>query len=193
MRRLLPRAPKIRLDVASLVPTRPAEATVTTDHGTFEFLSPEWIDAAEEIYERHRHHGAGAGLPALVVNLAVDGAPFGDGKVAAHTDTTSGDLLIHRGHAAAPDLTVRLGYETARSLMVDQDPQLAIEALIFGRILIEGDLLALSEAIDLDIAEMPALLQSLNLGGIANLSEVDPVAGQVADELRAITAAQEAA
>ena len=50
-----------------------------------------------------------------------------------HTDTTSGDLLIHRGHSDVADLTVSLGYDTARSLMIDQDPQLAIEALIFGR------------------------------------------------------------
>jgi hypothetical protein len=72
--------------------------------------------------------------------------------------------------------------------MVDQDPQLAIEALIFGRILIEGDLLALSDKANLDVTQMPALLESLNLGSIANLSEIDPVAGQVADELRALTA-----
>jgi hypothetical protein len=189
MRLPLPRLPKIRLIVDNVSPTRPVEVPVITDDGTFVFLSPEWIDAAEEIYERHRHHTEGAGLPALVVNLAVDGAPFGDGKVAAHTDTTSGDLVIRRGHAASPDLTIRLGYDTARSLMVDQDPQLALEALIFGRILIEGDLLALSDKIDMNLAEMPALLESLNLGGIANLAEIDPVAAEVADELRAITAA----
>jgi hypothetical protein len=188
MTRLLPRLPKIRLIVNNVSQSRPVEAPVNSDNGSYPFLSPEWIDAAEEIYERNRHHAAGAGLPALVVNLAVDGAPFGDGKVAAHTDTTSGDLVIHRGHAAAPDLTIRLGYDTAKSLMIDQDPQLAIEALIFGRILIEGDLLALSDKVNLDVTQMPALLESLNLGGIANLSEIDPVAGQVADELRAITA-----
>ena len=188
MNRLVPRLPRIRLTVDRATRSRPVEAIVTTETGTYLFLSPEWIEAAQEIYERHRHHAAGAGLPALVVNLAVDGAPFGDGKVAAHTDTTSGDLLIHRGHAPAPDLTIRLGYDTAKSLMIDQDPQLAIEALIFGRILIEGDLLALSDKVNLDVTEMPALLQSLNLGGIANLSEIDPVAGQVADDLRAITA-----
>ena len=152
------------------------------------FLSPEWIDTAEHIYEQQSHHVAGRGFPALVVNLVVTGAPFATAEVEAHTDTTSGDILIRRGNAAAPDLTFRLDYETARSLMVDQDPQLAIEALILGRIQIEGDLAALSAKTDLDLTQLPALLTSLNLGSIADLSEVDPIAARIAEELRDITA-----
>ncbi len=102
------------------------------------FLSPDWIETAEQIYERHSHHVAGRRFPAFVVNLVVTGAPFAIGDVEAHTDTTSGDLRIHRGNAAEPDLTLSLDYETARSLIVDQDPQLAIEALILGRITDRG-------------------------------------------------------
>ena len=154
----------------------------------YPFLSPEWIDRAEQIYERHRHHVAGRGFPAVVVNLVVTGAPFATDEVEAHTDTTSGDLLVHRGRAAAPDLTVRLDYETARSLMVDHDPQLALEALIHGRIGIEGDLAALSAKTDLDLTQLPALLTTLNFGGMAGLSDIDPVAAGIAEELRAITA-----
>ena len=152
------------------------------------FLSPEWIEMAEQIYERHGHHVAGRGFPALVVNLVVTGAPFGAGEIEAHTDTTSGDILIRRGNAAAPDLTLRLDYETARSLMVDQDPQLAIEALILGRIQMEGDMAALSAKTDLDVTQLPALLTSLNLGSMVGLAEVDPTAARIADALRAITA-----
>jgi hypothetical protein len=152
------------------------------------FLSPEWIEMAEQIYERNSQDVAGRGFPALVVNLVVTGAPFEAGEVVAHTDTTSGDILIRRGNAAAPDLTFRLDYETARSLMVDQDPQLAIEALIFGRIQIEGDLAALSAKTDLDLTQLPALLASLNLGSLAGFTEVDPIAARIAEELRAITA-----
>ena len=72
--------------------------------------------------------------------------------------------------------------------MVDQDPQLAIEALILGRIQIEGDLAALSAKTDLDLTQLPALLTSLNLGSIADLSEVDQIAARIAEELRDITA-----
>ncbi|HEV8627564.1 MAG TPA: hypothetical protein VG034_24260 [Acidimicrobiia bacterium] len=152
------------------------------------FLSPEWIEMAEQIYERNSHHVAGRGFPALVVNLVVTGAPFATGEVEAHTDTTSGDILVRRGGAAAPDLTFRLDYETARSLMVDQDPQLAMEALILGRIQIEGDLAALSAKTDLELTQLPALLTSLNLGSIAGLTEVDPIAARIAEELRDMTA-----
>jgi hypothetical protein len=153
----------------------------------YEFLSPEWIETAEQIYERHGHHVAGGGFPALVVNLVVTGAPFGAGQVEAHTDTTSGDILIRRGTAAAPDLTLRLDYETARCLMVDQDPQLAIEALILGRIQIEGDMAALSAKTNLDLPQLPALLTTLNLGNMVGLAEVDPTAAGIAAELRGIT------
>jgi len=151
------------------------------------FLSPEWIEQAERIYERHRHHVAGRGFPALVVNLVVTGAPFGTGEVEAHTDTTSGDLLVRRGNAADPDLTIGLDYETARSIVVDQDPQLVMEALILGRIRIQGDLVALSAKANLDVTQLPGLLTALNLGRIAGLPEVDPVAARIAEELRAIT------
>jgi hypothetical protein len=72
--------------------------------------------------------------------------------------------------------------------MVDEDPQLAIEALILGRIRIEGDLAALSAKTDLDLTQVPALLTSLNLGSIAGLTEVDPIAARIAEELRDITA-----
>ena len=66
------------------------------------FLSPEWIDSAERIYQRHRHHVAGRYLPALVVNLLVTEAPFTGDEVEAHTDTTTVSLLIHRGPAPHP-------------------------------------------------------------------------------------------
>jgi hypothetical protein len=153
----------------------------------YAFLSPEWIDTAERIYERHRHHVAGRHLPALVVNLVVTGAPFAPDDVEAHTDTTTGDLLIHRGPAAAPDLTVRVDYDTARSLMVDRDPQLVLEALILGRMQIQADIDALSAKTDLDLSQFPALLTSLNLDSLAGLAEADPIAAEIADELRAIT------
>src|SRR5688572_9536265 len=140
---------------------------------SYVFLSPEWIQTAERIYGRHRHHVAGHTFPALVVNLVVTGAPFGAGQVEAHTDTTSGDLVIRRGNVEAADLTLRLDYETGRSLLVDQDPQLAIEALILGRIQIVGDMAALSAKTDLDFTQLPALLMSLNLGSMVGLAEFD--------------------
>ena len=53
---------------------------------------------------------------------------------------------------------------------------------------IEGDLAALSAKTDLDLTQLPALLTSLNLGGLAGLSDVDPAAARIAEALRDITA-----
>jgi hypothetical protein len=47
---------------------------------------------------------------------------------------------------------------------------------------------ALSAKTDLDLTQLPALLTSLNLGSIAGLSEVDPIAARISEELRDITA-----
>jgi hypothetical protein len=146
------------------------------------FLSPEWIDAAEAIYERHQQEHRRGHLPAVVFNLVVDKAPFGDGEVVAHLDTTTGDLRIRRGKAEAPDLTLRTSYDTARSLLIDQNPQTALEGFLLGRILIEGDLAALVGRADIDVTQLPAMF-----GGVESLAEVDPAAASVANELRAIT------
>ena len=146
------------------------------------FLSPEWIDAAEEIYERNRREHQRGRLPAVVFNLVVEKAPFGDGEVTAHLDTTTGDLRIRRGKAETPDLTLRLGYDTARSLLIDQNPQTALEGFLLGRILVEGDLAALAGRADIDVTQLPAIL-----GGVESLADVDPAAGRIASELRALT------
>jgi hypothetical protein len=151
---------------------------------THAFLSPEWIDAAEEIYERHRAEREGRGqLPGVVLNLVVEDAPFAEGEVAAHLDTTTGLLQILRGRADKADLTLRTGYETARSLLIDQNPQAAFEGFLFGRILIEGDMAALASRADIDVAKLPAMF-----GGVETLAEVDPVAARIAEELRDLTA-----
>jgi hypothetical protein len=146
------------------------------------FLSPEWIDAAEAIYERHRRAHERGNLPAVVLNLVVEDAPFADGEIAAHLDTSTGDLRIRRGRAEQADLTLRTGYETARSLLVDQNPQAAFEGFLFGRILIEGDLAALASRADIDVTKLPAMF-----GGVETLAEVDPVAARIAEELRDLT------
>ena len=54
---------------------------------------------------------------------------------------------------------------SARSLgMIELRGRRQAVGLIFGRILIVGDLLALSDKVNLDVTQMPAILESLNLG-----------------------------
>jgi hypothetical protein len=135
---------------------------------THPFLSPEWIDEARRINDEYR--GRTAPVPAEVrVNLVVTDVPFDTGSLDAHVDTSSGELEIETGHIDAADLTLTLDYATARSILVEQDPQAAMSAFMGGRIKVQGDMTKL-----------------LVLQG--QMGAADPVALEVAGRIRAITA-----
>jgi len=133
---------------------------------SFPFLSDEWMAAAKEIRDRH----AGEAPPitqSLRINQVVTGAPFGDGTVESHLDTSSGQLVMEHGHLDEPDVTVTTDYETAKALFVDQDAAAGMQAFLAGKVQVQGDmmkLLAMQTA-------MPA----------------DDLANQIADEIKAIT------
>jgi hypothetical protein len=135
---------------------------------THPFLSPEWIDEARRINDEYR--GRTAPVPAQVrVNLVVTDVPFEAGSIDAHVDTSSGELEIDTGHIDGADLTLTLDYATARSILVEQDPQAAMSAFMGGRIKVQGDMTKL-----------------LVLQG--QMAAVDPVAVEAAGRIRAITA-----
>ena len=105
----------------------------------YPFLSDEWIDEAhairEELQERaptidHR----------VRMNLVVTEIPFGDGALAAHMDTTRGELDIDKGHVDDADMTVTLDYRTAKALLVERNPQAGMQAFMAGKIRVEGDM-----------------------------------------------------
>ena len=75
--------------------------------------------------------------------------PFGDGTVKAYLDTTSGALEFELGELDQPDAVMVTDYKTARSMIVDRDPAIAMQAFLAGRIQVQGDmmkLMALQEA-----------------------------------------------
>jgi len=130
------------------------------------FLSPEWIAEVKTIRDKY----AGQGNPVVQkvrMNLVVTGAPFGDGEVRAHVDTTTGDLLIEQGALDDAEVTVTTDFETARKLFVDQDQQAAMQAFLGGKVKVQGDMTKL-----------------LALQGAAP----DATAQQIAAEVKAITA-----
>jgi hypothetical protein len=134
---------------------------------THPFLSPEWIDEARRIHDEYR--GKTAPVPAEVrVNLVVTDVPFGSGSLDAHVDTTSGELEIDTGHLDATDLTLTLDYQTARAILVEQNPQVAMSAFMGGRIKVQGDMTKL------------IVLQG-------QMGAADPVALEVAGRIRDIT------
>jgi SCP-2 sterol transfer family len=133
---------------------------------TYPFLSPEWTAEAGKIREEF----AGEATPpaqSLRMNLVVTDVPFGEGTLQANLDTSSGQPALSEGHVEGADVKITVDYVTAKAVLVEGNPQAAMQAFMAGKIKVEGDmgkLLALQSA--------PA----------------DPVAAKVAARMREITA-----
>ena len=141
----------------------------------FPFLSQEWIVAAREI--RTRHEDQTPNIPASVrANLNVNEVPFGEGSLQAHLDTSSGRMEMDLGHLDPADATLTMDYATARSFVVDQDQAAIMQAVMAGRVKIQGDLSKLMA--------MASLGQSAGAGGA---SEGALLAGRIAQEIKDIT------
>lgn len=137
-----------------------------SEPGAHPFLSPEWIEAARAIREELKDK-ATTTPPPFRMNQVVTGVPFGDGTINAHTDTTSGELVMDLGHIEGAEVTVTLPYDTARAILVDGDQQAAMQAFMSGQIKIEGDM-----------SKLMAL----------QTAQVDPIALEAAARIKAITA-----
>ena len=152
-----------------------------------QFLSPEWITEARAIRDEfHGHLDVPAEAPSVRVNLVVTDVPFGDGFVHAHTETAQGRLAIELGHLPEPDLTVTVDHKTAKAIVVDQRPEVALQAFLFGRIVVDGDLTRLATAA-MAGGDPAALLAGLDLSGMGSLAASDPAVAAVGERLRAIT------
>jgi putative sterol carrier protein len=104
----------------------------------YKFLSDEWVEAARKIREEA---AAPTSAPQPVkMNLTITEVPFGSGSVDAHMDTTSGELQLDTGHLDGADVTATLDYETAKAMMVDANPQAAMQAFMAGKIKLQGDM-----------------------------------------------------
>ncbi|HEX5367300.1 MAG TPA: SCP2 sterol-binding domain-containing protein [Acidimicrobiales bacterium] len=104
----------------------------------YQFLSDEWISAAKALRDEVPEPIT---VPAPVkMNLTVTDVPFGDGTVEAHMDTTGGQVDLDLGHVEAPDVSTTLDYATARAMLVDGNPQAAMQAFMAGKIKLVGDM-----------------------------------------------------
>jgi putative sterol carrier protein len=106
---------------------------------TYPFLSDEWVNAARDIRKEYEGR-TGPVAHQVRMNLKVTDAPFGDGPIDAHLDTSEGDLRLDTGHIDPVDLTVTVDYETAKSILVDGNPQAGMQAFMAGKIRVEGDM-----------------------------------------------------
>jgi hypothetical protein len=132
---------------------------------TYPFLSDEWLDAARAI--RAEYQGGGGSIDQAVrMNLVVTEVPFGDGSLLAHADTSTGELVLDVGHIDPVDLNITIGYEIARAMLVEGNPQAGLQAFMQGKIKVEGD-----------IAKLMALQSATP----------DPAAAEIASRIQAVT------
>lgn len=135
------------------------------------FLSDEWMDAARAIRARHADQAPEIDAD-LRINIVVIEVPFRDGEVKAYLDTSAGRTELELGELDEPDVTVTTDYATAQAIFVDQDPTVAMQSFMSGKVKVQGDMMKL----------------------MAMQTVVDPEderAQLVADEIAAITAPAE--
>jgi hypothetical protein len=106
---------------------------------TYPFLSEEWVSEARQIREEYEGRST-VTPPSVRMNLNVTDGPFGDGPIDAHLDTSEGQLRLDTGHIDPVDLTVTVDYDTAKSILVEGNPQAGMQAFMAGKIRVEGDL-----------------------------------------------------
>lgn len=133
--------------------------------GAFAFLSPEWTEEARKVQAEYAGRAPAPSLQ-IRMNLVVTRVPFEEESIDAHLDTSSGDLVLDTGHLDAPDLTVTVDYDTAKAILVEQNPQAGMQAFMAGRIRIDGDM---------------SKLLAMQTG------RLDPVQAEVAQRIRDIT------
>ena len=101
------------------------------------FLSDPWFDEV-----RRLHEAAGGAAPEgadIRMNLMITSTPF-DGDLAMHMAVSGGRADWGKGHLDDADVTLTLGYDTARAIFIDGNPQAAIEAFMAGKIIVQGDI-----------------------------------------------------
>ena len=98
--------------------------------------------AAHEIRERYHDQ-----LPEITVsvriNQVITDVPFGDGTVTAYIDTSAGEFQLELGELEQPDAVLMTDYATAKAMMVDQDPTVAMQSFMAGKIKVQGDMMKL--------------------------------------------------
>jgi hypothetical protein len=106
----------------------------------FEFLTPDWVAAARDLHDEVKAELSPPTTP-VQVNLVITGVPFDDGdSLEVHIDTSEGEIALDYGHLPDAQVTVTASYELARHLIVDRDPQAAMQAILGGKVGVNGDM-----------------------------------------------------
>lgn len=128
---------------------------------THPFLSPAWISEARKIHDEYKDQ-VEAPTETLRMNVTVTDAPFSDGLVLGHVDTTDGSAVPDEGHVDNPDVAVIVSYAIARQLLLEQQPDQVMIAFMSGEIEVQGDVTMLMALEDIDATpEQQALGQEV--------------------------------
>ena len=108
----------------------------------YTFLTDEWMEAARALREQYADR-----LPDVTVevriNQVITEVPFGEGTVHAYIDSSDGNLELELGELDEPDVTLTTDYETAKAMVVDQDPAVLMQSFMAGKITVQGDMMSL--------------------------------------------------
>ena len=106
------------------------------------FLTDEWMEAARALREQYADR-----LPEVTIevriNQVITDVPFGEGKIHAYIDSSDGSLELELGELDEPDVTLTTDYETAKAMVVDQDPAVLMQSFMAGKIVVQGDMMSL--------------------------------------------------
>ncbi|MBS1848971.1 MAG: hypothetical protein JST73_11910 [Actinobacteria bacterium] len=105
------------------------------------FLSDEWIAAAKKVQEE----STDLGEPAVKVRLNLDvtdvPSEISSDVVPAHLNTSEGQLDLDTGHMDAPEIAIKIDYQTAKAILVEGNGQAGINGFMAGKVkLLSGDL-----------------------------------------------------
>ena len=106
----------------------------------YQFLTPEWMDAAKAIREKYAADAAKV-TTSIRMNQVITDAPFGGGTLNTYLDTSTGDVVMGSGELADADLTVTTDYATAHKIFVEQDQAAGMQAFVSGKIKVQGDMM----------------------------------------------------
>jgi putative sterol carrier protein len=106
------------------------------------FLSEDWMTAAHEIRDRY-HDDLPEIMVSVRINQVITEVPFGDGTISAYVDTSDGEFHLELGELDEPDAVLMTDYGTAKAMMVDQDPTVAMQSFLAGKIKVQGDMMKL--------------------------------------------------
>jgi putative sterol carrier protein len=131
----------------------------------YDFLSPEWVEAAKKLQDELGDDAAAPAAHTVKMNLVITDAPFTEEDIQAHMDSTGGRVQTDLGHLDDPELTVTVDWATAKAIFVDGNPQAGMQAFMAGKVKVQGDMTKLmamqQQAPDPNAQKMAQALQDI--------------------------------